>query len=60
MIVNAAQNTVDASKVELAKNAPKAENVVGNPTASFGQPHEFSQAAYHIPHGARKNSPMAQ
>jgi hypothetical protein len=60
MIVDAAQNTVDASKVELAKNAPKAENVVGNPTASFGQPHEFSQAMYHIPHGARKKISMAQ
>ena len=59
MIVDAAQNTVDASKVELAKNAPTAENVVGNPTASFGQPHEFSKAMYRIPHGARKKLPMA-
>lgn len=55
MIVDAVKNTVDATKEELAKGAPKAENVVGNPTASFGQPHEFSESMYHIPHGMRKN-----
>ena len=59
MIVDAVKNTVDAAKVKLAQNASKTENAVGNPTASF-EPHEFSQAQYHITHGVRKKNPMAQ